>query len=87
MHRFPAGLLVTGDALCSFNPIYAQGMTVAAMQVATLRDLLASGSPLVPRKYFRRVAKVVDIPWEIAVGADLAFRGIVFVRFSSRPDI
>jgi 2-polyprenyl-6-methoxyphenol hydroxylase-like FAD-dependent oxidoreductase len=76
LRRFPAGLLVIGDAVCSFNPIYAQGITVAAMQAATLRDLLSSGSPPTPRKYFRRIAKVVDTPWKIAVGTDLAFPGV-----------
>ncbi len=73
MRRFPAGLLVIGDAVCSFNPIYGQGMTVAAMEAATLRDMLCDGSPPSPHKYFRRIAKVIDTPWEITVGADLAF--------------
>jgi 2-polyprenyl-6-methoxyphenol hydroxylase-like FAD-dependent oxidoreductase len=76
LRRFPAGLLVIGDAYCSFNPIYGQGMTVAAMEAAALRDLLRRGSPPMFRKYFRRIAKVVDIPWEIAVGADLALPGV-----------
>ena len=73
LRRFPAGLLVIGDAVCSFNPIYGQGMTVAAMEAATLRDMLRNGSPPGPHKYFRRIAKVIDTPWEINVGADLAF--------------
>ncbi|MGH4009602.1 MAG: FAD-dependent oxidoreductase [Pseudonocardiaceae bacterium] len=76
LRHFPAGLLVIGDAVCSFNPIYGQGMTVAAMEAATLRDMLRGGSPPAPRQYFRRIAKMIDTPWEIAVGADLAFPGV-----------
>ncbi|MGH3962701.1 MAG: FAD-dependent oxidoreductase [Pseudonocardiaceae bacterium] len=76
LRRFPAGLLLIGDAVCSFNPIYGQGMTVAAMEAATLRDMLRDGSPPTPRQYFRRIAKMIDTPWEIAVGADLAFPGV-----------
>ncbi|MGH3845731.1 MAG: FAD-binding monooxygenase, partial [Pseudonocardiaceae bacterium] len=72
LRRFPAGLLVIGDAVCSFNPIYAQGMTVAAMEAAALRDMLRNGFPG-PHQYFRRIAKVIDTPWEMNVGADLAF--------------
>jgi 2-polyprenyl-6-methoxyphenol hydroxylase-like FAD-dependent oxidoreductase len=73
LRRFPAGLLLIGDAVCSFNPIYGQGMTVAAMEAATLRDMLRNGFPPEPHKYFRRIAKVIDAPWKINVGADLAF--------------
>jgi hypothetical protein len=75
LRRFPAGLLVIGDAVCSFNPVYGQGMSAAALQAVALRDLLRGGSLPTPRKFFRRIAKVIDIPWEIAVGAGLAFPG------------
>ena len=70
---FPARLLVIGDAVCSFNPIYGQGMTVAAMEAATLRAQLARNPVPDPRRWFRAVGRVVDSPWQVAVGADLAF--------------
>jgi 2-polyprenyl-6-methoxyphenol hydroxylase-like FAD-dependent oxidoreductase len=70
---FPAGLLVIGDAACSFNPIYAQGMTVAATEAMALRGLLARGALPDARRYFRAIAATIDVPWDIAVGSDLAF--------------
>lgn len=70
--RFPEGLLVMGDALCSFNPVYGQGMTVAALQSLVLRDLLADGVPD-PGLFFARTADVVDSAWAASVGSDLAF--------------
>ena len=70
---FPAGLLVIGDAVCSFNPVYGQGMTVAAAQAMTLRGLLARQAVPDARRYFRAIAAAIDVAWDIAVGADLAF--------------
>ncbi len=69
--RFPKGYLVFGDAICSFNPIYGQGMSVAALQAVALRDELASGTANLAKRFFERAAKVIDNPWNIAVGNDL----------------
>jgi len=70
---FPAGLLVIGDAVCSFNPVYGQGMTIAAAEALALRAELARHAVPDARRYFRSVAAVIDVAWDIAVGADLAF--------------
>ena len=69
--RFPRGYLVLGDALSSFNPIYGQGMSVAALEAIELRKALAQKKPDLARDFFARAAKVIDIPWSIAVGNDL----------------
>ena len=70
--RFPEGFLVFGDALCSFNPIYGQGMSVASMEALTLRDCLENSGEGLWQRFFKSTAKVIDVPWQIAVGADLA---------------
>jgi len=71
LNRFPAGYLVFGDAISSFNPIYGQGMSVAALEAEQLGATLAGGESDVWRPFFTRAAKVIDIPWSIAVGNDL----------------
>ncbi|BBY84181.1 FAD-dependent monooxygenase [Mycolicibacterium pulveris] len=73
MRRFPDGLVVTGDAMCSFNPVYGQGMSVAAMDALALRDALRRGTVGLPRRYFRAAAKSIGVAWRLAAGSDLAF--------------
>jgi 2-polyprenyl-6-methoxyphenol hydroxylase-like FAD-dependent oxidoreductase len=69
----PAGLVTLGDAACSFDPIYGQGMSSAALQAAVLGDVAkAAGvlSPELPRRFHRKAARVIEAPWRIAVGGD-----------------
>ncbi len=72
MSRLPDGLLVIGDAVANFNPIYGQGMTVAALQALALRHSLSHGQHDLPRRYFRAAAKPIGVAWRFATGADLS---------------
>jgi 2-polyprenyl-6-methoxyphenol hydroxylase-like FAD-dependent oxidoreductase len=84
LREFPEGYLVLGDAICSFNPTYGQGMTSAAMQAQALDALLTGSLDAAQRlrrgrldgiapRFFARAAKVVDTPWQLAVGEDFRF--------------
>ena len=73
----PDGLVVLGDALCSFNPIFGQGMTTSALDAVTLDAQLEkqfkqqadlSGFS---QRYQKAVAKVIDVPWQAATGEDM----------------
>lgn len=73
LDRFPDGFLVVGDAIASFNPIYAQGMTVAAFEALVLHHALADGDDDLPLRFFEAVAPVVDNAWSLGVGPDFEF--------------
>ncbi|MFE9204573.1 FAD-dependent oxidoreductase [Micromonospora sp. NPDC007230] len=74
LKRFPAGLVSVGDAVASFNPVYGQGMTAAAMHAACLSAYLRSspdlGAPA--RRFFALQKVVVDAAWSTSTSADLA---------------
>jgi 2-polyprenyl-6-methoxyphenol hydroxylase-like FAD-dependent oxidoreductase len=72
LKRFPNGLLVLGDAISSFNPLYGQGMSVAALEATELRRCLERGEHRLGQRFFRAAGKVVNQAWDMAVGGDLA---------------
>lgn len=74
LDRFPDGLVVIGDAIASLNPLYGQGMSVAALEALQLHHTLAAGyDSALPRRFFDRAETVVDTAWRFAAGADHQF--------------
>lgn len=80
LRGMPRGLLVCGDALCSFNAIYGQGMTVAALEARALDACLSAGSARLFERFTHAAAKLVDVPWSIVVGGDYGFEGVAGER-------
>ena len=76
---FPRGLLPVGDAICRFNPVYGQGMSVAAQEACVLRRLLGTRAAerdtlagLAP-VFFAEVQALIETPWAMAATPDLVF--------------
>jgi 2-polyprenyl-6-methoxyphenol hydroxylase-like FAD-dependent oxidoreductase len=79
LEAFPGGLLPIGDAICRFNPVFGQGMSVAAQEARALGEVLAAATPgdgslaRVWRPFFQKVAELVEAPWALAVVPDFVF--------------
>lgn len=73
LDRFPDGLVVLGDALTSFNPVYGQGMSVGTLEALALHHALAAGTDDLADRFFDRVADVIDPAWRLAAGTDFQF--------------
>lgn len=79
---FPIGLAVLGDAVCTFNPLYGQGMTGAAIGAVTLGECidecrLESGLDFdrLTQLFRQRLAAAIQLPWLMATGEDLRWPG------------
>src|SRR4051812_35812820 len=71
--RLPAGLVVIGDAVCSFDPTFGQGISSAAMQVEVLQRALCEGGPDLGRRVAKGAADVARTPWRLATGTAQRF--------------
>ena len=75
VRRLPAGFCSIGDAVASFNPVYGQGMSAAALQAEALARCVdrAGNTARLPHEVATATAKVVANPWRIATGADFIY--------------
>jgi 2-polyprenyl-6-methoxyphenol hydroxylase-like FAD-dependent oxidoreductase len=74
LDRFPDGFLVVGDAIASYNPVYGQGMSVAAFHALAIHRALADGRLCdLAGRFFDEAEPVIDTAWLMAVGADFQF--------------
>ena len=91
LRRFPENLLVMGDAACSFNPVYGQGMTAAALAGMTLADCLKQKKSKrstqnllgLSRRFQKQLAKANEIPWLMATSEDLRWSTTI----GAKPDL
>lgn len=72
--RQPEGFVVVGDAVCTFNPVYGQGMTIAALGAITLdqclRELHQQGYRSLAERFQKRLSHINSIPWLFATSQD-----------------
>jgi 2-polyprenyl-6-methoxyphenol hydroxylase-like FAD-dependent oxidoreductase len=79
LEALPDGLLPIGDAVCRFNPVYAQGMSVAAKEAVLLHNLLGARAALpdplggLAQEFLTEVKSLIDTPWTMAALPDLAY--------------
>jgi 2-polyprenyl-6-methoxyphenol hydroxylase-like FAD-dependent oxidoreductase len=92
LSRFPEGLIVLGDAVCSLNPIYGQGMTVSAIEAETLHQALAWArqkggiDSAFSRHWFRSIQPTIDVAWDSVLVEDYRFPELVGRRpYRIRP--
>ncbi len=83
MERLPEGFIIMGDAACSFNPVYGQGMSVAAIEAQSLdrclreQEMSAGNNGLVgfTQRFQQAIARDIKTPWLLSTGEDLRYPG------------
>jgi 2-polyprenyl-6-methoxyphenol hydroxylase-like FAD-dependent oxidoreductase len=88
LSRWPDGLVVLGDAACTFNPVYGQGMTIAALAALVLQQCLRDQQNRerenaltgLGRRFQKALAKINKGPWLLATGQDVRYPGVQGAR-------
>jgi 2-polyprenyl-6-methoxyphenol hydroxylase-like FAD-dependent oxidoreductase len=76
---FPRGLIPIGDSICRFNPIYGQGMSIAAQQAVMFRDVLTASATkqdpfaVIGKDFISGVEQIIENPWALSVLTDLTY--------------
>ena len=79
LSAFPRGLVPIGDSICRFNPVYGQGMSVAAQEARLLGQLLkqkaTKADPLagLAQAFFSESLPVIEAPWNMSAVPDLVY--------------
>jgi len=83
MERLPEGFIIMGDAACSFNPVYGQGISVAAIEAQALdrclreQEMFAGNNGVVgfTQRFQQAIARDIKTPWLLSTGEDLRYPG------------
>ena len=79
LKRVPEGFVALGDTFCAFDPVYGQGMSVAAMEADLLREMLRQQATRdlhnFGRRFHRALARQVALPWQMATAVDVRVPG------------
>lgn len=76
LERFPENFVVLGDAVCTFNPVYGRGITVAALEAVALANCVSQSKGNlagVSRKFQKQLSSIVKTTWAMATEQDLAW--------------
>ncbi|WNG25722.1 hypothetical protein F0U62_18125 [Cystobacter fuscus] len=80
MTGIPEGLVVLGDAVCSLNPIYGQGMTLSVLAASLLDECLSEqpsrGMVGLGRRFQAKLSRMHDMPWTMGAGSDLVYPSV-----------
>lgn len=79
----PDGFFAVGDSVATFNPLYGQGMTVAAQGLLAVRALLRAkglAHPAIGREAQRAIAPQVAVAWDLATSQDILYPGATGIK-------